>query len=280
MQIRLIHSNEFGKLQLPDLEAFERSLGTTLPKAYRDYLLAHNGGYVEGTPELAEIHGVYGIHNGPDHLRLQNQAGDHYGEKSNGILPIAYDPVGNQIVLVIRGSAFGAVCFWDHESGENPAEGIIEIAPDFDSYLRALAVKVALHYKQINFVREAVNELGINAPIYAGKTILDLAFELADLPIITMLVSMGGHIRPDALIEAVRNNARDTIQFLLERHVDVNYVIPETGFTALMLAGSRQLPEIMELLIAHGANPALRNRWGKTATDLAAGNFLRDVYIT
>ena len=71
MQIRIIDSNEFGKLNTADLEAFERSLRTTLPEPYRKFLIQHNGGYVEGAPQIAEVHGVYGLHNGPDHLRLQ-----------------------------------------------------------------------------------------------------------------------------------------------------------------------------------------------------------------
>ena len=247
-----------------------------MPEDYRGFLLEHNGGCIDGAPQIAEMCGFYGIHNGPESSRFPDLSQIRSGGFPDYLLPIADDPFGNFICIVLAGPDRGAVCFWDHECGPKPGDGIQILTANFGSYLRGVAIKVALDREQSEIICEAVNEFGINAPVYAGKTILDLAFELADFPIIELLVSMGGTIRPDALIEAVRNDSRETIRFLLGRNVDVNHAIPETGFTALMLAGSRGLTEVRELLLAHGANPALRNRWGKTADDLAAGKWQGD----
>jgi SMI1 / KNR4 family (SUKH-1)/Ankyrin repeats (3 copies) len=272
VQVRIIESNQFGKLRIADLESFEQSLGTRLPEPYRLYLLEHNGGHVDGAPQIAEG-GFYGIHGGPEWSRFPDLSQIRSGGFPEHLLPIADDPCGNYTCIVLSGPNRGAVCFWDHECGPNASDGVKLLTRNFDSYLRGVAIKVALDREQSDVIRNAANEVGVNEPVYAGKTILDLAFELADFSIVEMLVLMGGNIRPDALIEAVRNDSLDTIRFLLERGINVNCVIPETGFTALMLAGSGKKIEVMELLKTHGANPTLRNRWGKTAADLLAGNW-------
>src|SRR5439155_4943729 len=123
-----------------------------------------------------------------------------------------------------------------------------QLAPDFDAYLRGLAVFVAVRRKRFAVVREAFEGLG-DVPVYGRKTILDFALECGSLRMIKMLVAGGAKLRPDALIEAVRNAAPNTSRFLLAQGIDVNYADPETGFTALMLAASRDAGEVAELLL-------------------------------
>ncbi len=255
MHIHIVESNPYGKLKTADLETFERSLGTTLPPPYRKFLLEHNGGSIDGAAEIAEIRDFHGIHGGPEYSCLKPPSQFKYVHFPQNILPIGEDPFGNCFCILLTGNDKGAVCFWDHECSENPEDGIHLLAPDFDSFLRGVAIKVALSRNQTDIVRQVATEFGINAPIYAGYTILDLAFELADFPIIQMLASIGGSIRPDALIEAVRRNDLDSIFFVLERGIDVNYANLGTRWTALGLAKSMGLVDITELLIASGANP-------------------------
>ncbi len=278
MKIQIAESNRFGRLTLAKLTAFERSLGTKLPEAYRKHLLEHNGGYVDGSRRLMILHHIHGIHDGPDWARFPDGSKNYYGGLvPEHLLPIADDPGGNLICIVLIGPDRGAVCFWNHERADNPVESITQLAPDFDAFLRGLAIRVAIARKRIGVIKEAMADIGINTPVYAGKTVLDLAFERGSLRMIRLLVHAGAKIRPDALIEAVRNNAPNTIRFLLAHGVDVNYAIPDTGFTALMLSASRDGVDVARLLLTHGANRSPKNHWGKTAADLANSRSMKQL---
>ena len=70
MRIAIVDSNRFGTLSPERLATFEQTLGTTLPAAYRAFLLAHNGGYVDGAAEIDAVHHVHGIHEGPNWARF------------------------------------------------------------------------------------------------------------------------------------------------------------------------------------------------------------------
>jgi hypothetical protein len=277
MQIDIEDSNRFGTLVPGRLAAFEKTLGTTLPEPYRAHLLKHNGGYVRGAREIHLLHHVYGIHDGPNWARFPATPSLYGGLVPKNLLPIADDPGGNLICIVLDGADGGAICFWDHESTGEPDHGVSPLAPDFDSFQRGLAIRVALAGEDAAFVQEAVKEIGLDAPVYAGKSVLDLAFEDGSDPIVRFLVDAGARVRNDALIEAVRNASMEMVEMLLSRGIDVNFVITETGFTSLMLAASRDTVELAKLLLRHGADRTTRNRWGKTAADLAHSAQMKEV---
>lgn len=269
MNTRIVHSNRFGILAPARLVAFEETLGASLPEPYRAHMLDHNGGYVRGARQLNIMHHVFGIHNGPDWARFPDRARIYDGLVPQRLLPIADDPGGNLICISLSGSDRGAICFWDHERASDPIGGVTMLAPDFAAFSHAIAVKYAIARKRIQFVKKAATELGVNEPIYAGKTILDLAIERGSFRMVKMLVQAGSRIGPDAIIEAVRNNAINTVRFILSQNIDVNYAIPETGFTPLMLAASGDAIDVAKLLLDAGANLTPKNRWGKTAFELA-----------
>ena len=151
------------------------------------------------------------------------------------------------------------------------------LAPDFAAFQRGLAIKYAILRKRMRVVNAALAVVGVNTSVYAGKTVLDLALERGSLRMVKMLVRAGARIRPDALVEAVRNNAINTVQFLLSRGLDVNYAIPETGFTALMLAASVDAVEVAKILIKAGAARTPKNRWGKTAAELSHTSRMKEL---
>src|SRR2546423_11108876 len=129
MQIRIVESNPFGTLDSAKLEAFESYLGTTLPDSYRRHLLQHNGGYVDGSTRIGELGSVYGIHDGPESARFLDRAAAR-GIIPDRLLPIAHDPFGNEICIVLSGPDRGAVCFWDHEGGLEPDTTVTQLAPN------------------------------------------------------------------------------------------------------------------------------------------------------
>jgi uncharacterized protein len=71
-----------------------------------------------------------------------------------------------------------------------------------------------------------------------------------------------------ALRDAIHNRQADRVRALLSDGADVGSV-DDKGMTPLMVAASVGSPEIVELLIAAGADPAAKDKLGYTAQDLA-----------
>jgi len=148
MQVQ--NANRFGALPLQRLEQFEALLGTRLPDEYRQFLLQHNGG--KPTPSVfmisadegdAMLHHVYGLHDGPLHIRLDRARQTYLDRMPRSLFPIADDPGGNAICLGISGNERGKVYFWDHEmeadEGDEPTfENVYLVAESFASFLKSL----------------------------------------------------------------------------------------------------------------------------------------------
>lgn len=135
------------------VKAFEKELGVELPADYRAFLKACNGGYLAGRfwyrpPDEKEPgwrDGPYGTEAGLDHvyglrddeahfdLRSTMEAYDFASDQPRmprEVIPIADDPFGNGICLVIKGPRRGEIVFWDHEDEPDPDEwdGSLEAA--------------------------------------------------------------------------------------------------------------------------------------------------------
>ena len=277
MKIKIADANRFGPLSVDRLEAFERSLGTALPAPYRRHLSKHNGGYVDGARRLCLLHHVFGVHDGPAWAQFRDRAKAYGGLVPSRLLPIADDPGGNLICLSLSGPDRGAVYFWDHESGASPEQSLTLLAPNFPAFNRGLAVRVALARKRMATVERFAKRFGVVVPVYGGRTILDLAVEHGSLRLVKMLVRMGASIGPELLIDAVRFKGPNTVRFLISRGADVNGYVSGTGFTALMLAASTDAADVVEVLLSHGADPRPTNRWGKTASDLARSDRVKEL---
>jgi hypothetical protein len=270
VKLEIEDANRFGKLSNVTLDKFEKRLGARLPEPYRKFLQLYNGGHPRGARKISALHHVYGLHDGPSWAQFPDREKIYDGLVPERLLPIGDDPGGNLICISLLGNDRGTVYFWDHECARDEAHSLTVLAPDFDSYILGLSWKVAVSRKRIDAVRRAVaGGLDVNRPVYGGQTRLDLAVRWGSLRMVKMLVTAGAKVRPDAIMAAVRNVAPNTVTFLLDRGADVNYADSETGFTPLMLAASGGAEKLARLLLNRGADPTPKNRWGKTAADLA-----------
>jgi uncharacterized protein len=68
---------------------------------------------------------------------------------------------------------------------------------------------------------------------------------------------------------ASRRSFNETAAFLLNNGADVNVKNRKKGMTALMLAAGWGNTELVQLLLAKGANAALQDNFGTTAADFA-----------
>ncbi|EEY57192.1 uncharacterized protein PITG_11012 [Phytophthora infestans T30-4] len=70
----------------------------------------------------------------------------------------------------------------------------------------------------------------------------------------------------------------DFIELLLTRNVDVNALCPRQN-SPLHYAAAQSRDEAVKYLVNHGANPALRNRSGRTPYDIAKGDNIRQYLL-
>lgn len=71
-----------------------------------------------------------------------------------------------------------------------------------------------------------------------------------------------------ALTYAARDGFTKTARLLIDHGADVNWIDGE-GVTPLILASFKDHIEIVQLLLAHGADVTIRDRWNRTALDYA-----------
>jgi hypothetical protein len=115
---------------------FERKLGTPLPDAYREYLLAFNGGKFEkDVISISEaegettVHHMFGLHSGPRYAQLRNKR----TISGSLFLAICDDSFGNQFLIKLTGGQAGTIHFLDHEV--EPEEGLTGVASDFNEFV-------------------------------------------------------------------------------------------------------------------------------------------------
>lgn len=142
----------FPPLDEGQLAAAEHDLGVQFPPEYRRFLAVWNGGRPQPDTFCYENHGrkvsgmvdwFLGIHGG-EHDNLKRYAVWYKGRIPSNLLPIAHDPGGNLVCIVVSGSDCGSVHFWDHElessEGQPPStDNVYLIATGFDAFLASLA---------------------------------------------------------------------------------------------------------------------------------------------
>lgn len=111
---------------------------------------------------------------------------------------------------------------------------------------------------------------------YCGPSIdhlLALAASLNDMAMVTLLLSYTKNINAfqydnTALMEAVQHDNIDMVNLLLNHGADVN-IQNRFGFTALMFATRIKDVEMLQLLLDSGADISLQTTRGETALDFA-----------
>jgi hypothetical protein len=138
----------WGSSVEPELvEQLENEIGYRLPESYRSFLLNTNGAEVPAgrgcfRVETDSIKGwicidcFYGVTgpNVPPVLQLGQSIKDFASMLPPGMLPVATDAFGNQILLSLGGQDRGAIFFYNHAVDEP----IVRLASSFGHFLDGL----------------------------------------------------------------------------------------------------------------------------------------------
>lgn len=114
--------------------------------------------------------------------------------------------------------------------------------------------------------------LDANARNASGETPLMMAAMKGQIEVCLALLEQGAQVNPGAgwtpLHYAASGNSLPAVRLLLERGAHINARAPNRS-TALMMAAQYAAEEVIGVLLATGADPALRDKNDATAADLA-----------
>ncbi|MBN1208977.1 MAG: SMI1/KNR4 family protein [Myxococcaceae bacterium] len=129
-----------------ELTSFEREHGLCLPAAYREFLLATNGGRperdlltipgLEGNP-VGRIHVFFGLKDPVESCNLDWNLTVFRDRIPASQLPIATTEGVDKICLSVAGARAGAIFYWDGYAGEGE-RNLYYLADDFASFIASL----------------------------------------------------------------------------------------------------------------------------------------------
>ena len=116
-----------------------------------------------------------------------------------------------------------------------------------------------------------------------GTTLLMTASRFSEVDIARFLINHGATInqprspkgRTNLMVACAYYSGINMVQLLVEKGADVN-LTADDGSTALMLASAFEKLDVVNFLLAHGANASMKDKAGKTALDFAAGGKVED----
>ena len=168
-----------------------------------------------------------------------------------------------------------AVYYGQHEI----AEAIASAKKDLDVFEAATLGRTAQLRTLIEDDRSRIRAYAAD-----GFYPLGLAAYFKHPETVRMLLDLGADVhqaannpaKVQALHAAVSSNQTQIVRWLIDAGADVN-ARQQMDYTPLMGAAANARLEILDLLLAHGADPSMKTTEGKTAADLAREHGHADV---
>jgi hypothetical protein len=144
----LTFTRNFGPVPAQAVEDVERRLKIKFPTAYRQFLLAINGG--EPEPRLFTVPGcgdalvaiLYGIQveRTPGDLEWEQEQATLWEPFPPGVIAIGNDPGDNKLLLWTLGEREGQVSFWDRNGlwRTRAGQNTFPVAASFTEFLQSL----------------------------------------------------------------------------------------------------------------------------------------------
>lgn len=149
--MEIIQKLATGGAKEGDVNALEQRLSKPLPESYRRFLLELNGGRPQpsefefeqyGKPQGSVVDWFFTLNKEKPTYYTVDKMEIYSNRIPSDLLPIAFDPFGNLILLDLGAKSVGAIYFWDHEKenceGDPWWDNISYIAPSFTEFVTSL----------------------------------------------------------------------------------------------------------------------------------------------
>lgn len=277
-------------LPSPDLlAAFEAGLAASLPRAYRDFLLATNGGRPDpcsvpigrsGGTVLDVFFGLGEAGFG----ELRQVMAVYAGRYPVAFLPVARDQLGNLVLLGLAGKYRGEVWFWDHEEEASDGEpasfrNVKRMAKSFGALLKSCYEPDPHSWGSFTDLIHRGNYAEVKALVDSGwdvDTVLEIGQTAVQRVVLRqplneavfrLLVEAGADLG-GTLDRALLFNNLGLMRWLLDLGADPNEV-NNMGNPLLSQAIIAEKGEAALLLLEGGADPLLRNEFGDLPVETA-----------
>jgi hypothetical protein len=267
-----------GPVTAEALLAFEALLGCRLPPEYRSFLQAHNGGAPDPSafrpPDgdeagESEVEIFFFLTDKPVHESLARQFEWSRSEMPHHLIPIGEDAFGNRVCLAVRGPNAGRVYFWDHEEAveeEQGEAGIHLLAESFGAFIDGLFKQefvlaepghfAACRAGDVDAVRGFLDAGGnVNERNEWGASLAETAVAEGHFQVLELLVRRGA-VLAGVLLCAARNDRHEMVQFLVANGADPNER-DGMGRTPLMMAALASYHRTVAALVAMGADATI-----------------------
>lgn len=210
------------KLVKSDIESVERVLSCKLPDGYIKFISQFNGGHPEpcgfsipiknGLLDESCIHYFYGVGDSVKHDDILMVARRYYERMPNNLLPIADDPIGNQICIALNGDEEGAIYFWNHDFEHAPStySNTTKLATSLDEFLLSFydlkyesesILDKAIRHDDLDIVKKFVESMeSLEMKDGFGRTMVENAAISNSLKVIEYLYERGANLRSSLLL--------------------------------------------------------------------------------
>ena len=277
----------YSQLDSSQIEQWELKNNIKIPLSYKKYLLEHNAGYFISEPNVFDVPEMGGF-------ALANFLGlsdDVYGMAHSlkiykdrfpdKYFPIAYDVVGNLLLMGISGKKEGQLFFWYHEMEQNTdkkpyKKNIFKVAGTLENFINSLYTPEEQSYGRLVDIfdgdDEGIKKLldsgwDINTPCEFNQTLIQRAALVNRVWLVEELIKRGARLN-GALEQCMTLNSLVSLELLLAGGADPEEP-DKQGDTPLQQAVMSNSPKAVSLLLEYGADTTVTDSFGRTALDSA-----------
>ncbi len=275
------------KLEEFQIEQWEMKNNIKIPSSYRKYLLENNAGYFISEPNVFNVPkmGGFALANflglSDDIYGLEHALKVYKDRFPDKYFPIAYDVVGNLILMGISEKKEGQIFFWYHEmeqdTGKKPYEkNIFKVAKTLDGFINSLYTPEEESYGELVDIfdgdDEGIRKLldsgwDIDTPCEFNQTLIQRAALANRVWLVEELIKRGAKL-DGAIEKSINLNSFESLEILLSSGADIEE-LNEQGYTPLQKAVMGNKPQAVRILLKYGADKTISNSYGRTPLDSA-----------
>lgn len=277
----------YPKLDLSQIEQWEKKNNVQIPLSYKEYLLEHNAGYFISEPNVFDVPkmGRFALANflglSDDIYGLKHALKIYIDRYPNKYFPIAYDVVGNLILIGQSEKNNGQIFFWYHEmeqdTGKKPYEkNIFKVAKTLEDFINSLYTPEQESYGKLVDIfdgdDEGIKKLldsgwDIDTPCEFNQTLIQRAALADRVWLVEELIKRGAKL-DGAIEQSINLNSFESLKLLLSAGANIEE-LNKQSYTPLQKSVIANKPKAVQLLLEYGANKNVIDEFGDTPLETA-----------